>query len=357
MKEEQTFMETKLEEIKGFIQNKSYELIKQTINSNNFSSWEDCRAALVVSIVESNFDSNVANIVFDKICTILQDKKHVQKIINSRNEADITVLVLMFLCFDQDSKLLEKAMNYRPNLSLSSNLPTWFQSLEVLSKSVLDTHDSDKLVSFDHKKVNKDLETPILHLAVRYGNKAILTLLLGHEAKVNAKATDITPLHLAAYSGDTETVRLILKKVVSTAIYLAAKKGYKTALDQRSAKKAKIEEKNDDGLTALHLAIKSRNEEAVSMLLEQEADIFAKDNNDDNPLHLAASSGNSEAVELLLNRNVKVNEPNEDGNTALHLDAKSGDTETVELLLAKNADTETIDINKRKRCYSASLCC
>jgi uncharacterized protein len=97
-----------------------------------------------------------------------------------------------------------------------------------------------------------------------------------------------------------------------------------------------------DGFTALHLAAFFGRAEAVRLLLDVGADPNAVGTSEQigpvQPLHSAAASGRVEGVRLLLERGADVNARQGGGFTALHAAAASHDVELARLLLAAGAD-------------------
>jgi uncharacterized protein len=97
-----------------------------------------------------------------------------------------------------------------------------------------------------------------------------------------------------------------------------------------------------DGFTALHLAAFFGHAEAVRLLLDHGADPNAVATSAQigpvQPLHSAAATGRLECARLLLARGADVNARQGGGLTALHAAAASSDTELARLLLAAGAD-------------------
>lgn len=122
----------------------------------------------------------------------------------------------------------------------------------------------------------------------------------------------LTLLHLAARSGNTETVNALLQipdiNVNATSYF---------------------------GLTPLHMAVAVGHTETVSALLQAPGiNINASSNSGKTPLHLAAINGEAEILNALLQApEIDVNAKNDAGQTPLHLAAEAGRTETVITLL------------------------
>jgi ankyrin repeat protein len=97
-----------------------------------------------------------------------------------------------------------------------------------------------------------------------------------------------------------------------------------------------------DGFTALHLAAFFGHAEALRLLLDAGADPNAVGTSEQigpvQPLHSAAATGRLECARLLLERGADVNARQGGGFTALHAAAASSDGELARLLLAAGAD-------------------
>lgn len=121
----------------------------------------------------------------------------------------------------------------------------------------------------------------------------------------------VSPLTLAAGSGDREMVRLLLEKGATpnfknehadTALMAAARTGNGEIIRALLARNADVEAKDRDGRTALHWAVRSESLDAVKAILETRADLNAADKAGGTALTLAARRGNAEIVELLLKK-------------------------------------------------------
>ena len=107
-------------------------------------------------------------------------------------------------------------------------------------------------------------ETP-LHLAVKWGYKAITQLLIANCADVNAKtASGEGPLHYVAEDGNEEIASWLL------------------------ASGADLQSKNHAGQTALHWAAQNGHTGVVMLLLAHGADVNARDILGQTPFHLCA---------------------------------------------------------------------
>jgi ankyrin repeat protein len=131
---------------------------------------------------------------------------------------------------------------------------------------------------------DQESETPLWQ-AVRGEQPAMTVFLLGRGADVNAKGGrgHFAPLHLAAVSGDTNLIEIILQHG------------------------ATVDIRNDHGQTPLIVAAGRGQADAVSLLLDHGADIQATSKTyGRTALHEAAEFEQVEAARVLLQRGIKV---------------------------------------------------
>lgn len=116
------------------------------------------------------------------------------------------------------------------------------------------------------------------------------------DAIVNAMdGQGMTPLHLAAYGGHTDTAKLLL------------------------AKNANIEASDAKGLTALHCAAMGGHKKVVAMLLESGANVKAVTVERLTPLHAAAKVGSETMAVLLLIKGANPVAKSKNGETPMSL--------------------------------------
>ncbi len=117
-----------------------------------------------------------------------------------------------------------------------------------------------------------------------------------------------TDLHDAAYYGDLERVKELLKKGADPNI------------------------KNYEGWTPLHIAASKGHVDIARLLLEHGADPDAEDNYGFTPLHTAAYKGRVDMVKLLLEYGADPSIRNRDGKTPLDLAREKGYNGVVSLI-------------------------
>jgi ankyrin repeat protein len=196
-----------------------------------------------------------------------------------------------------------------------------------LHVSVLEKHLEVSRLLFAHgADINSrcaDNWTP-LHIASTLvdGHHRIVMWLLDHGADVNSQQDDgSTPLHLAASRGRLEACRVLLER------------------------NAKVNARNNNGITALLGALQGGRKyfDVVQLLLDHNADVQLHDNKENTPLHSAAESGRLEIARVLLKSNAEVNSRNDDGYTPLFLALKNRNPDVARLLLDHNANADVHD--------------
>jgi ankyrin repeat protein len=269
-----------------------------------------------------------------------------------------------------------------------------------------------KLLIKDGANIEEDYkgETP-LHRTVRYGEKTFMTFLLQRGANIDGlrKSDNITPLAAAIllpypqnedrakfifdrvkfllenganveacyyYNAEAASLLTMTETPKSTALSLAAERGYQDIVDLLLKHGANKDAMREDGATPLHLAAMNNHIGVVQSLLSAGAntDPFNPVKPDQiTPLILAAENGHNGVISLLLAAGAKINathsfekrtalylacgskkwstaklllehgaDPNmghlSTGLTPLHLSACHGDIETTQLLISHNAD-------------------
>jgi len=106
---------------------------------------------------------------------------------------------------------------------------------------------------------------------------------------------------------------------------------------------------NDFGWSPLHLAAFVGNVDNVKLLLDRGADIRlrAKTKFHNTPLLIALLTGHVDTVRLLLDRGADIFDRQAEGTAALHHAALSGDLEMVKLLLERGAELNSREDNGR----------
>ena len=162
-------------------------------------------------------------------------------------------------------------------------------------------------------------------------------------------------LHLAAYYGNTELVRLFLDKGMDvnhlngkkdTALLWAARWGHDETVTVLLQRNADPEIKNDKGSTALYWAIRYQFPSTVSLLLTKG---HANPNTSRKlglvaPIIIASAYGNTDIVaELLKHPNIDVNTKIRGGDTAIHNASREGWLKVVKLLIKAGARFDESD--------------
>jgi len=141
--------------------------------------------------------------------------------------------------------------------------------------------------------------------------------MLERGADVNLTVGDgLSPLHLAVWSGDAETVETLVNKSADTNAV------------------------TESGTTPLHFAPLRGHQEATKTLVSHGADINAIDNcRGTTPLHLAASGGHAEVVDTLISHNADIDVSDKQGARPIHCAAHHGQGKVVEVLLRSRVNT------------------
>ncbi len=125
----------------------------------------------------------------------------------------------------------------------------------------------------------------------------------------SAASPQLPSIHQAAYAGDLEKVKALLKDhpdwVFSkdgngwTPLHWAAFGGHKHIAELLLASKAEVNAKSNKGVTPLQLAALMGQKDVVELLLVHQAEVNAKDDNGETPLHVAGANDRKDVAELL----------------------------------------------------------
>ena len=188
------------------------------------------------------------------------------------------------------------------------------------------------------------------------GERTIARILIENGADVNeCNDRGETPLIVASFRGDSETVKLLLgngarinefdKERKQTAIHHASFKGHTTIVKLLINANADINKQDNYGATALLHATNAGEDACVKLLLKGGAkQIPIKDGR--SPLLIACSKGNIKIAKILIKHSEEgndiVNTPDDDGLTPLHTASKLGHENIVTLLLENGADVNKV---------------
>lgn len=103
-----------------------------------------------------------------------------------------------------------------------------------------------------------------------------------------------------------------------------------------------IDSRDDTGLTPLMVAAYSGQGEAIAALLEGNALVDSKDQSGFTALMFAANAGKSDSVKKLLNAGANINEQDKDGSTPIMFVAQHGYNDVVKILLEHGADPNAV---------------
>eukprot|EP00743_Colponemidia_sp_Colp-15_P012055 GILK01013598.1.p1 GENE.GILK01013598.1~~GILK01013598.1.p1 ORF type:complete len:258 (-),score=41.92 GILK01013598.1:152-925(-) len=117
------------------------------------------------------------------------------------------------------------------------------------------------------------------------------------------------------------------------------------------------------GLTPLHIAASSGDETCVNILLKDAVDIHIRDNYGFTPLYYAVTSRNPNVIKMLLEKGADINLPGFEGTTCLHRAAGFDTDEILGLLISHGAEVDVVDednrtplhyaVNSRKPCVAS----
>jgi ankyrin repeat protein len=145
----------------------------------------------------------------------------------------------------------------------------------------------------------------------------------------------------AVRAGDLARVQALVDADPTLAIFAAAIIGDTERLEELlTGNRSLVSVMSPDGWTPLHLAAFFGKGEAVRLLLNKGASATARSTNQmaNTPLHAAAAGKHAEIVKLLLDRGANANARQHGGWTPLHSAAQNGDLECARVLIEAGAE-------------------
>ncbi len=167
-------------------------------------------------------------------------------------------------------------------------------------------------------------------------------------------STSITPLLYGLYMGKPEVAKIIYATGYSFTLHECVAMNdidrVKKLIDENPSS---VNSSSPDGWTALHLAAFFGHREMVKLLLDKGASIDtpskSKASYGNSPLQAAVAMGRNEIVELLLERGANVNFIQQPGGfTPLHIAASRNDLKIVQLLVDSGANDHAITDDGKK---------
>jgi ankyrin repeat protein len=170
--------------------------------------------------------------------------------------------------------------------------------------------------------------------------------------KISMLSSDgFSAIHYAAYTGDIDMIKLLLKKGVklntkdyqdNTALHYAiANKQDNTARYLLTNGIASNDALSDGGIALTHLAAITGNLSMLQELLKRGNKITFKDSREMNTLSYALMSGNLETIEFVLNQGIKPGDKDIEGYTPRNIAVFLGDINILELVMKDyNAQTD-----------------
>jgi ankyrin repeat protein/nucleoside phosphorylase len=249
-----------------------------------------------------------------------------------------------------------------PN-TFSLHLASYLGIIPLARKLLAEKHWKTMFQKLENRRDSGGM-TP-LHYAALKGHDAVVRLLIGGKADVNAKDNyGLTALYWAALNGHEAVVRLLIdgKADVNakdnegkTALDWAARNGYKAVVRLLLLDgKADVNVKDNYGGTALYWAALNEHEAVVQLLIDGKADVNAKDNEGRTALDWAARNGYKAVVRLLIDGKADVNVKDNEGRTVLYWAAFNRHEAVVRLLIDGKADVNAKDNEGRTALYWAA---
>ncbi|XP_031437715.1 ankyrin repeat domain-containing protein 6b isoform X2 [Clupea harengus] len=181
-----------------------------------------------------------------------------------------------------------------------------------------------------------------LLVASHKGQADNVVQLINKGAKVAVTKYGRTPLHLAAYKGHIEVVRILLKAGCDldieddgnqTALQRAAVVGNSDVISALIQEGCSLDRQDKDGNAALHEVAWHGFSQSVKLLVKAGANVHAKNKAGNTALHLACQNGHAQSSKVLLLGGSRPDSRNNGGDTCLHVAARYNHVSMIRILL------------------------
>ncbi|XP_059838394.1 ankyrin repeat domain-containing protein 6b isoform X2 [Hypanus sabinus] len=191
-----------------------------------------------------------------------------------------------------------------------------------------------------------------LLIAAHKGQTENVVQLINKGARIAVTKHGRTALHLAAYKGHIDVVRILLKASCDldiqddsdqTALHRAAVVGNTEVISALILEGCSLDRQDKAGNIALHLACQNGHSQSCRVLLLGGSRPDIKNSMGDTCLHVATRYNHVAIIKILLSAFCSVSEKNQAGDTPLHVAAALNHKKIARLLLEAGADGSIVN--------------
>ena len=165
-----------------------------------------------------------------------------------------------------------------------------------------------------------------------------------------------TAMHIAAFRGYIDVLRMLLDRGAdidsqttfgASVLHCAMRGNHHKTFKFLLSRGANIETTDHNAFTALHVAAFKGCMRWIFLLCDKGANLQARDNVGGSPLHIAAKRGKIKCIGVLQERGADIERKDDHGRSPILVASRQGMSASIKVLLDMGADIDSRDLNGR----------